>query len=116
MTNNSKKYISLARLSVFLDNIKAIYSQIGHKHTLSDISDYHVDTELSPNSNNPVANSTLDAEFDAIASSMNALELTVDSKSDASHTHDDKYYTETEVDEFLSNKSQVQIITWEEND
>jgi hypothetical protein len=35
-----KKYISLTRLSDFLDNIKAKYSQIGHKHAVADITDY----------------------------------------------------------------------------
>lgn len=84
MANNSKKYISLARLSNFLDNIKAKYSQIGHKHTVSDITDYKVDTALSPTSNNPIANSTIDAEFNAVEKAMGSLELAIDGKLNAS--------------------------------
>lgn len=98
MANDSKKYISLNRLSNFLDNIKATYSKIGHKHTLSDISDYKVDTVLSSTSNNPIANKTVDAEFDAIATAMGALDLAIDGKADANHNHDNTYYTKTQVD------------------
>jgi hypothetical protein len=76
--NDSKKYISLARLSNFLDNIKSLYSQIGHKHTTADITDYTVDTELSSTSTNPVQNKVLDAEFEAVSTAMNALEQSID--------------------------------------
>ena len=108
MANDSKKYISLTRLSNFLDNIKEKYSQIGHKHTTADLTDYNpitVDTELSSTSNNPVANSAIDAEFDAIATAMGALELAVDGKSDSGHNHDSVYYTQTQVDTKLAAKA-----------
>lgn len=62
----SKKYISLSRLSTFLDNLKGTFANISHKHNLSDISDYKVDTELSSASVNPVQNSTIKAALDAI--------------------------------------------------
>ena len=78
MANNSKKYVSLTSLSNFLDNIKAQYSKIGHKHPISDFMDYTVDTELSPISTNPVQNKVIDAEFEAMATAMNALEQYVD--------------------------------------
>lgn len=108
MANNSKKYVSLTRLSNFLDNIKSMYSQIGHKHTTADLTDYTpitVDAALSPTSNNPVANSTLNAEFDAVSDAMGALELAIDGKADANHDHNDVYYTQTQVDTKLSSKS-----------
>jgi hypothetical protein len=119
MANDSKKYISLTRLSNFLDNIKEKYSQIGHKHTVSDLTDYtpiSVDNALSPTSTNPVQNKVLDAEFDAIGNAMGALELAIDNKSDANHNHNDSYYTKIEIDTSLSQKSQVKIITWEADD
>lgn len=116
MANDSKKYISLTRLSNFLDNIKEKYSQIGHKHTITDLTDYAIDTSLSPTSTNPVQNKILDAEFEEIAVSMRALGLALDGKSDASHNHDDVYYTKTEIDNISSQKSQVQIIKWEADD
>jgi hypothetical protein len=95
MANNTKKYVSLTRLSNFLDNIKAKYSQIGHKHTTADLTDYKVDTELSSTSTNPVQNKVLDAEFDAISTAMSALDLAIDGKADASHNHDSAYAAKT---------------------
>jgi N-acetylglucosamine kinase-like BadF-type ATPase len=89
---SQKKYISLNRLSNFLDNLKNTFATLSHKHTTADITDYAVDTELSSTSNNPVANSVLNEEFEAISTAMNALELATDGK------------------------SQVQIITWEAGD
>ena len=102
---NNKKYISLNRLSNFLDNLKNTFAALSHKHTTADITDYKVDTSLSSTSNNPVANSTLDAEFDAIGDAMGALELAIDGKADASHSHNDLYYTESEIDTKLASKS-----------
>jgi hypothetical protein len=107
-TNDSKKYISLSRLSNFLDNIKVKYSQIGHKHTVSDLTDYtpiSVDSELSSTSTNPVQNKVIDAEFEAVSDAMGALDLAVDGKADINHNHDDLYYTESEIDSKLSGKS-----------
>lgn len=109
-----KKYVSLTRLSNFLDNIKVKYSQVGHKHTISEITDYTVDTELSPTSTNPVANSALNEEFDAVSEAMSALELAIDNKSDSSHTHEISDINELQG--ILDSKSAVQIITWENDD
>ena len=118
-TNDSKKYISLTRLSDFLDNIKEKFSQIGHKHTTADLTDYtpiSVDSSLSSTSTNPVQNKVIDTEFEAMATALEVLELAIDDKADAPHNHDDIYYTKTEIDNISSKKSQVQIITWEDND
>lgn len=111
-----KKYISLSKLSTFLDNLKTTFASLTHSHTINDISDYEIDTELSSTSTNPVQNKVLDAEFEAIATAMNALESSLDTKSDTTHNHNDIYYTKTEADESLSQKSQVQIITWGADD
>lgn len=110
MTNDSKKYVSLSRLQTFLENLTDKFAALSHKHTMSDITDIsdiriEVDTELSSTSNNPVANSALNSEFDAISNAMGALELSIDGKADNSHLHDDVYYTETEVDELISVKA-----------
>lgn len=82
----SKKYVSLNRLSDFLDNLKVTFLKK---------SDYIVDTALSPTSTNPVRNSVVNEEFNAIADAMGALELAIDT-----------------TDSIVSQKSQVQIITW----
>lgn len=87
---SQKKYVSLSRLSTFLDNLKDKFATLTHKHMISDLTDYTVDTALSSTSTNPVANNTLNAEFEAIADAMGALETAIDGK--------------------------VQIITWEDDD
>ena len=107
MANNSKKYVSLSKLSTFLDNLKNNFADTTHEHTMSDITDYKVDTELSSTSTNPVQNKVLDAEFEAISDGMGALETAIDNKADASHNHDDRYYTETEIDSKLNGKSDI---------
>lgn len=104
---NNKKYISLNRLSDFLDNLKETFALLSHKHTVSDLTDYKVDTSLSSTSTNPVQNKVLDEEFNAVSDAIGALELAVDSKSDSAHNHDDRYYTETEIDQKISEKANL---------
>lgn len=87
MSNNQKKYASLSTLQTFLDNLKTTFSNLGHKHTISDITDYKVDSELSSTSTAPVQNKVLNAEFDEIAVSMRALNLALDGKANATHNH-----------------------------
>lgn len=77
-----KKYVSLTRLSDFLDNLKTIFASLSHKHTISDLTDYTVDTALSSVSVNPVANKTLNDEFDSVATAMAALEDAIDSNAE----------------------------------
>lgn len=59
-----KKYVSLSRLSTFLDNLKTTFSSLSHKHKLSDITDYTVDSTLSSTSTNPVQNNVIKASLD----------------------------------------------------
>lgn len=113
---SQKKYASLSTLQSFLDNLRTIFASLSHKHTIDDLTNYQVDAALSSTSTNPVQNKILDAEFEEIAVSMRALGLALDGKSDASHNHDDIYYTKTEIDNISSQKSQVQIITWGADD
>ena len=83
----AKKYISLSKLSTFLDNLKNTFAALSHTHKLSDLTDYAVDSALSSTSTNPVQNAVLDAEFDAISDAMNALDLAIDGKAASSHAH-----------------------------
>lgn len=55
-----------------------------------------IDIKLSPNSTNPISNKAVYEEFEAVGESFAAMEVTFDNA--------------------LAQKSQVQIITWEEND
>lgn len=71
---STKKYVSLAKLSTFLDNLKNTFALKSHTHT--------VDSALSDTSENPVQNKVINEEFDAISEGMGALELAIDSLSD----------------------------------
>ena len=68
-----KKYLSLDGLSDFLANLNSKFAPIIHKHEISDITDYIVEEELSPTSNNPVASNVLDAKFNTISDIMETL-------------------------------------------
>ena len=74
----ANKYVSPSKLSLFLENLKAIFSPLTHSHNVSDLSDYVVDSELSSTSPNPVQNNVLDSEFEAISDAMTVLESAID--------------------------------------
>ena len=50
----TKKYINLNNLSTFLTALRETFAEIGHKHSISDVTDYVVDAALSSTSVNPV--------------------------------------------------------------
>lgn len=80
-----KNYVSLNRLSDFLDGLKNKFAAIAHKHTIADITDYTVDDALSSTSANPVQNKVINEEFEAVATAMNALDLAIDVKTDEAY-------------------------------
>lgn len=84
---STKKYVSLSKLSTFLDNLKNTFAALGHKHTINDLTDYAVDTELSDTSINPVQNKVLNAKFDSVVVAVDTLEAAVDTKADIGHVH-----------------------------
>ena len=96
MATNKNKYVSPSKLSVFLNNLKTIFSPLVHTHKISDLTDYTVDSALSSTSSNPVQNKVLDAEFEAISTAMNALDSAIDDKADSSALSN--YYTKTQID------------------
>lgn len=75
---STKKYVSISKLSLFLNNLRNTFAALSHSHTISDISDFAVDDTLSSTSTNPVQNKILNAEFDAIAESFTVLEASID--------------------------------------
>ena len=79
-----KDYANIDTLRSFLDNLKATFAPKSHKHTISELTDYVVDTEFSSTSTNPVQNNVVTAEFNAISDTIDALELVVDTKADLS--------------------------------
>ena len=68
-----------------------MFAPLTHKHSILDLTDYTIDSELSETSNNPVINKVVNAEFEAIGDAMGSLELAIDGKADINHNHDDKY-------------------------
>lgn len=72
-----------------------------------------VDSALSTSSTNPVQNKVVNSALNGKANSSHShsisnitnLQSVLDSKSEIGHTHDDRYYTETEIDEKLNGKA-----------
>lgn len=141
----AKKYVSLSKLSTFLENLKVIFAPKSHKHNINDISDYFVDAALSSLSTNPIANCVVDAEFEAISEAMAVLESEIDAKAEEGHDHDERYLIGTDknltqdgvaadakatgdaisdmrervigyVDQNVLGKASIQIIKWEDGD
>lgn len=92
-----KKYVTLSKLQTFLDNLESMFASLSHKHAISDITDYEIDSDLSSTSVNPVQNKVLDAEFEAISTAMNALDMAIDDKADINYVRDN-YYTKSEIE------------------
>ena len=72
-----------------------------------------VDSSLSSSSTNPVQNKVVNSALNGKANSSHShsisnitnLQSALDSKSETGHTHDDRYYTETEMDSKLNGKA-----------
>ena len=99
------------------------YADISHTHTASEVgaatSTHNHDTDYADiNHNHDDAYATAghdhDTDYSAIdhvhtnyatVTSVEELSATVSGKANASHTHDDRYYTETEIDAKLADKA-----------
>ena len=100
-----KTFLDLSGLNRFLDNLKDIFASKTHTHTKSQITDYVIDSSLSSTSTNPVQNKVINEEFEAISNAFSVYEASLNDKANTNHNHDDKYYTESEIDSKLSGKS-----------
>ena len=108
MANDKNKYVGLEALEAFLANIRTRFAAISHKHSISELTDYTVDAELSSTSTNPVQNKVIDAEFEAMSQAMQALEGVVDTKADASvvaETYETKADAQAKYDELANVQS-----------
>lgn len=88
----AKNFLDLPGLSSFLDNLKKTFASLMHKHSVSDLMDYTVDSTFSATSENPIQNKTVNNALLAVANDLDT------------------------VNDILEQKSGVQIVIWEEND
>ena len=65
-----------------LDEMLDGKAESSHNHSINDLTDYTVDTALSSTSANPVANSVLNAKFEAMGSTLSGLSNTVSTNYD----------------------------------
>ena len=92
MANNKMDSAGLAAL---ISNIKRLFSTKGHKHTISDLVNYKVDSELISGSTNPVQNTAIVSALSNKAESSHThttadvtdLQNSLDTKANSSHTH-----------------------------
>lgn len=71
MAQEEKKYLGESGLLSLVEAIKAGFSRLIHSHTLEDITDYKVDTELSIESTNTVQNKIITVEINRINEELN---------------------------------------------
>ena len=91
MSNETKKYAGLGTLQAFLDGCKTLFANITHKHTMSDITDYTVDSELSSESINPVQNVVVNTAFEATKSELREEMVGKTTTGETSISNDDVY-------------------------
>lgn len=105
-----KKYVSLSRLSTFLDKLRLVFAPMSHKHDVEDLIDFSIDTELSDTSTNPVQNKVLNEEFEAVSKAINVLESIIDGDTSISYPlaeptgnvlEPERYYTFGTVDSIV---------------
>ena len=65
-----KKYISLSKLTTFLDNLKNIFAPEKHTHKMSEIEDLTIDNTVS-DSTNPVRSSAVNSALTSMKSELN---------------------------------------------
>lgn len=95
--DETKKYVSLAKIRIFFTNLKNTFAAIKHTHTISDLTDYVVDYDLDASSNNPVTNK-------AISQYLNTIEAEIKNRLTEAITYDD------EISETSTNAVQNKVL------
>jgi hypothetical protein len=112
-----KKYVSLNKLSTFLDNLKNMFatktelsgkSDTGHTHAISEVTNLQSSLDAKVPNTRTVNGKALSANITLSASDVGADA----SGSASSALSSAKTYTDQQV----ANKTQVQIVTWGADD
>lgn len=74
---DEKKYLDLGGLIRLVANLINKFAPKTHNHTVSELSDYIVDKELSSTSTNPVENNIIKAKFDSVDNNISNAVLKV---------------------------------------
>lgn len=113
-----------------IDELLQLKSNVGHTHTnastttpgflsaedktkLNNLEQITVDSTINATSTNPVQNKVINTALSLKANTNHTHSITnitnlqsqLDGKANSVHTHDDRYYTETEMDTKLDNKA-----------
>ena len=106
MANNQKKYASLSSLQNLVNNIKNIFAtktevnakaDSVHTHTIANVTNLQSSLDAKVPASRTINSKPLSANITLSASDVGAAT--------SSHNHDDRYYTETEMDTKLAAKS-----------
>lgn len=112
--NDSTKADYIKNKPSIPSNMSDLHNDVGYINT--------VDNELLTESVNPIQNKAVATAINNLAELVGdsavseQIKNAVDTKSDVVHEHDERYYARAEIDDQMSNKSQVQIITWGDDD
>lgn len=110
MANNQKKYASLTTLQNLVSNIKSLFAtkadvntelakkaDSAHTHTIANVTNLQTSLDAKVPTSRTINGKALSANISLSASDVGAAS--------SSHSHDDRYYTESEVDTKLSGKA-----------
>lgn len=104
MAREENKYLGESGLLSLVEEIKSRFSKLIHSHTLEDITDFKVDTELSIESTNTVQNKIITVEINRINETLSGTAYIASD-------------LQAQIDGIRESVEQkIQFITWEADD
>lgn len=105
----AKNFLDKDGVSRLIYNFKSLFATLSHKHEISDLTDYTVDSALSSTSTNPIQNKVVNEGFSLVANSLTSMQNSIKGKADKEHEHTN-YALTSYVDETFAKKSDVQDV------
>lgn len=105
----AKNFLDKDGVSRLIYNFKSLFATLSHKHEISDLTDYTVDSALSSTSTNPIQNKVVNEGFSLVANSLTSMQNSIKGKADKEHEHTN-YALISYVDETFAKKSDVQDV------